>query len=194
MGKAGRKAGIGNKDTDLELERPDCPNCGNFMKSSGKDWKCTSCSTSIQKVKRDTGIKNYNESLGFDPESAEKHAIKCSKGKRLLITSAQNNSEVSVKSLKSLKQAAKHYKCEIAVIPSHYRNTTLWNKEDVKEFDPLIKPYLVKGEFKFGNIKVKSDVRIQPTTINPLAGKHSHSGKSWVIFSHPQQQLEPVEQ
>jgi len=184
----GRKGVIIND----EIPRPDCHECGAFMRSHTRDWLCTECGACVLKINKDESIKSYNETLGFDPDEAEKHAKKCAKGKRLIITSAQNNSEVDYKFLKSLKQAAKHYDCEIAIIPSHYRNVTLWAKGHSKEFDESIKPYLVKGEIQFNNIKIKSDVRIQPTAVNPLSGKQSHGGSDWLIFGHPQLCRDPI--
>ena len=188
-------SGRGNKGVivDDSIERPDCPECGGFMKSNGKkDWACTECGKHVQKVKKDEGIKAFNDSLGFDPILAIDHARKCEKGKRLIVTSAQNNSEVDYLFLKSLKQAAKFYKCDIAIIPSHYRNVTLWNKGDEKEFDFSVLPYLVKSDIQFGNVKIRPDAKIQPTTLNPLSGKHAHAGHDWLVFGHPQLAREPV--
>lgn len=188
-------AGRGNRGVGVidDPDRPDCPECGGWMKSKGqREWKCIECNKAIVKTRLDQSIKAYNESLGFDVTLAEAHAEACAKGKRLLVTSAQNNSEVDQKFLKSLKQAALFYNCELAIIPSHYRNLTLFKKGDVKEYDPTVVPYLVKGEIQFGNVKIKSDVRIQPTTVNPLGGKQSHGGQDWIVFGHPQLAREPV--
>lgn len=194
MGSVGG-SGRGNKGVTRvdDPERPDCPECDGFMKSDGKkQWRCAECAKVVTKAKLSNSIKNYNEALGFDPNLAEAHAKKCAKGKRLIITSAQNNSETDIKFFKALKQAAAHYKCELAIIPSHYRNVTLWSKGDEKEFDDILKPYLIKGEIQFNNIKVKSDVRIQPTSVNPLGGKQSHGGQHSIVFGHPQLSREPV--
>jgi len=192
-------SGRGNKGVIVngDIERPECPKCSGFMKSNGDKWKCTDsteagCNLQIIKVKKDEQINNYNNSLGFDIDSAEGHAKECANGQRLIITSAQNNSEVEIKFLKSLKRACKFYNCNLAVIPSHYRNVTLYNKGDEKEFDGLLSPYLVKGEMQFGNVKIKSDVRVQPTSVNPLGGKQSHGGSDWIVLGHPQLCREPV--
>ena len=195
--KGGSGRGMKGVTVNNDEERPDCPICGGFMKSSGSEWNCTDqydggCIKWITKSPADGGIKNYNESLGFDTDAAEAHARGCEKGQRLILTSAQNNSEADVSFLKSLKRACKYYKCELAVIPSHYRNLTLFTKGDKKEFDGLLAPYLVKSDINFGNFKIKSDVRIQPTSVNPLGGKWSHSGASSVVFGHPQLCREPV--
>ena len=177
-------------------DRPDaCARCGGFMKSKGASWACTNseCGHMPRKVTLDSSIKKYNETIGFDPDTAEAHARQCEKPKRLILTSAQNNSEVFDKALRSLRQAKKYFgDCEIGIIPSHYRNTTLYSKGDKKEFDDLLKPYLVKSTIQFGNVEIKSDVRVQPTTVNPLSGKHSHGGKDWIVLGHPQLTRESV--
>jgi hypothetical protein len=175
-----------------EIARPDCHECGNFMRSHGPEWHCTTCNARCLKVKKDEGIKAYNDSKGFDVARAESHARKCEKKKRLIITSAQNNSECFIKGLKSLKQAAEFYKCELAVIPSHYRNVTLWSKGDKKEFDPLIVPYLVSSTIHFGNYQIHSDIKIQPTAVNPLSAMDSIGGADSLIVGHPQQMRTPV--
>ena len=188
-------SGRGHKGRTVvdDPNRPEeCSRCGGFMKSSGESWRCTECGYKPRKHTLDASIKAFNESLGFDPDVAEAHAQACAKGKRLIVTSAQNNSEVDRRFLKALLQACKYYNCELAIIPSHYRNITLFKKGDVKEFDPIIHKYLVKGEIQFGHVKIKSDVRIQPTTVNPLGGKQSHGGQDWIVFGHPQLAREPV--
>jgi hypothetical protein len=166
------------------------------MKSGGKRWKCTEpeCGKEILKVTHDQSIKKFNDSLGFDRDKAEAHALKCTKGKRLLVTSAQNNSEAAVKCWKTLKNIAKHYKCNIAVMSSHYRNRdeTKLDPDMVKEFDPLLEDYMVAGDFQFNNVMLRADARIRPTTLNPLSGKQAHGGPLWQIFGHPQTSLEPV--
>ena len=188
-------SGRGNRGVvvNQEMDRPDCPECGGFMKSNGvKMWCCTDCGKKLTKVTKDEGIKRFNDALGFDPIPAEALARKCEKSKRIIISSAQNNSELDHSFFKALKQAADYYNCPLAVIPSHYRNVTLWSKEDTKEFDPFVKPYLVKSDIQFGDVKIRPDVKIPPTTLNPLSGKHAHAGRDWLVFGHPQLAREPV--
>jgi hypothetical protein len=164
------------------------------MKSNGKkDWKCQSCGSCHQKSFIKGPRDDFRVSWGFDTDSAEKHARRCEKGKRLLVTSAQNNTEVDFNFLESLKQAAKYYKCDIAIIPVHYKNVTLFKRDDKKEWFPDVLPYLVKGDIQFNNVLIRSDVKINATTLWPLAGKQAHGGPhKWTVFGHPQIQSEPV--
>jgi hypothetical protein len=39
-----------------------------------------------------------------------------------------------------------------------------------------VKPYLVKGDIQFGNVLIRSDVKINATTLWPLSGKQAHGG------------------
>lgn len=189
-------SGAGNKGKAViqDPERPECHRCGGFMRSNKDEWRCTDtdCGASVLKIKKDASIRAYNESLGFDPEPAERHAQKCKKKKRLIVTSAQNNSPVFLKAFKALLHACQYFNAELAVIPVHYFNKSLWTKGDVKEYDKVLKPYLVKGSFEFGNVVIHSDVRISPTAVNPLSGFHSHDGRKWSLYGHPQVCREPV--
>lgn len=189
-------SGRGNKGVSMitDPNRPDgCPICQGYMKSSGKNrWRCTNCDKQLAKNPIAAQIEKYNKNLGFNPELAEAHARRCEKADVLILTSAQNNSQTFVEGLASLKQAAKYKKCEIGVIPSHYINMDLWSKEDEKSYCPEITPYLLKSTVQFSNVQIKADVRINPTTVNPLGGKHSHGGKHWLVIGHPQLCREPV--
>jgi len=187
----GRKKETPNNDLKGD-DRPNCNRCGGWVKSDGsKDWKCQGCGHYMRKAR-----KQQNEEMiwGFDTDKATNHARKCEKGKRLIVTAAQNNTDVDSKFFKSLKQAAKYYKCEIAVIPIHYKNTTLFTRAEdyLKSWDKSVSDYLVHTDIDFNNHVVRSDVRINATTLWPLSGKESHGGDMSVIFGHPQVALEPV--
>jgi hypothetical protein len=163
------------------------------MKSDGQDWRCTDegCGIYVKKVSKNLSIQKFNNSLGFNPKPAEDHAVKCAQSERLIITCAVNNAPAHVKSLRSLQQYSEHLNCPIAVIPAHYINKNVFNVGDEKEYDELLHPYLVKGEFLFGNVLVHSDVRINPTAVNPLSGLQSHGGRKWGLYGHCQLAREP---
>jgi len=187
-----RGSGRGNKAVAvISGKRPDCPRCGGFLKSNGSNrWLCTSCNFNPTKSMRNTMLAT-DMSWGFDTETAERHARRCERPVRLLVTSAQHNTKVHAGFLRALKAAAKHYKCHIAMVPVHYRNVSLMHN-DPKEWVDDVKPYLVKSDIRFGNAVIKSDVRVNATTLHPLAGKQAHGGKHWMIFGHPQVACEPV--
>ena len=73
--------------------RPDCPSCGGFMRSDGKhQWMCNdeACGKKVVKAPK-RSVEDFTKQWGFDIEAAEKYAQKCQKYKRLIVTSAQNN-------------------------------------------------------------------------------------------------------
>ena len=191
----GRKKGVPSKK-NMQDNRPSCHKCGGFMRSDGAcGWRCTECAA--WKEKDDSPRKKQDNEVfdwGFDTEKATEHARKCEKGKRLIVTTAQNNTDLHSEFFKALKQAAKYYNCEIAVIPSHYKNITSFSKaeEYIKDWDKAVQPYLVHTDIEFNNHLIRSDVRINSTTIWPLSGKNAHGGDRSVIFGHPQVSLEPV--
>lgn len=190
-----RGSGRGNKgQAVIDDERPSCPVCDGFMKSNGKQWTCTdpTCRKAVLKVKVTDLYDEYRIKWGFETGPAEAHARACEKKKRLIVTSAQNNTDVDLPFWQSLKQCAKHYKCEIAVMPSHYQNKTTWQPGDDKYWVREVAPYLVKSDIEFDNVLIKSDVRIQPSTLWPLDGKQSHGGEHDIIFGHPQLARQPV--
>ncbi len=194
MAKSSGGSGRGNKGVAvLDIERPQCPLCSGFMKSDGKkQWMCSDCGKKLVKnSKKDDRINQYL-SAGFDTIAATKHARRCERQVRLIVTSAQHNTPIHSSFLASLQVAATYYKCQIAVIPSHYKNITLFSKQDKKKWDDEIERYLVHTDINFGNLKIKSDVRINATTLFPLSGKQAHGHGKWLVFGHPQVACEPV--
>lgn len=193
-------SGRGNRGVAMidDPMRPDgCPWCGSFVVSWGsKDWRCSNkeCGYSMKKVSKRTGaIKRMaHAGAGFDTDAAAKHAKLCANKKRVIVTSAQHNTPLHEGFFKSLKQAARYYGCEIAVIPSHYKNITLMSKQERKAWQPDIEPYLVAGDIAIGNVIIKSDVRINATALWPLANKQAHGGTHSVVFGHPQVACEPI--
>lgn len=186
-------SGRGKKGVEVisDPTRPECKRCGGFMKSNGaKDWQCSDCG--YNQVKAPKRQDDFLTSWGFDTERAENHAKKCEKKKRIIVTSAQNNTDVFSPFWKALKQAAACYKAEIAVIPVHYKNITLMEKDQSKEWCKQVSPYLVKGDIQFNNVLIRSDMKINATSLNPLQGKQPHGGNNWVVFGHAQMAMEPV--
>lgn len=193
-------SGRGNRGVAVVQDetRPDCPECGGWMKSDGKDWNCTSCDKHLRKDSR-RGSKSrkkkddFFNTWGFNTAAASAYAADCHQAERIIVTSAQNNTEPEVAFLQSLKVCAEHYGARLVVVPTQLQTFGLFDKDKPeKEWHPSVAPYLVKGDIEIGNVTIRSDVRIKPTTINPLAGKHGHCGSRWVIFGHPQHMMEPV--
>jgi len=181
-------SGRGNIGTAVvDTDRPDCPLCGGFLHSEGKRWYCKACNYGpLKEHKKSNAISRLRkEPAGFDTVAAEKHARRCEKGKRLVVTSAQNNTDVNPEFFASLKTLANYYSANIAIIPNHYKNVTLTTNEK-KQWVDEVTPFLVKTDINFGSLKVKSDARINATTRHPLASKGPINGSTWTVFGHPQ--------
>ena len=190
-------SGRGNSGVNvLHDVRPDCPKCGGFLKSKGRRWLCINKDCRHNPVKHPTKnttiIQAANLTDGFNTTLAEKHARKCEKFRRIIVTSAQHNTGVHDEFFQALKQCAKYYGAEIAVIPCHYKNISLFSKKDKKEWVDEVEPYLVKSNIEFGNLVVKSDVRVNATTLSPLSGKQAHGHGKHLVFGHAQVACEPV--
>lgn len=189
-------SGRGNKGVSVidDPNRPDCPACGSYMKSNGKDWTCTECRKHIRK-RRKTAAEpdDFFNIWGFDVGAAESYAKECRQADRIIVTSAQNNTQPEKAFLKSLEVAAEFYNAKLIIIPVHYQTKGLFDKQkEEKYWFSDVSKYLVKGDIEIGNITIRPDVKINATTVNPLSGKHGHCGNRWVVFGHPQHMMEPV--
>lgn len=178
----------------IDGERPSCPECDGFMKSNGKrDWKCTNSQCGIFVVKNPVygrGRFNRVEFHGYPRREALQRAADISQAERIIVTSAQNNTDVCQAFLKSLENCAEHYGAKLAVIPVSYKTKTLFEQDEEKHWKPELFKYLVAGDVEIGNVTIRADVKINATTLNPLTGKHGHCGERWVVFGHPQHQME----
>lgn len=193
-------SGRGNRGVSVVQDdnRPDCHRCGGWMKSDGKDWRCTECKASKRKDSHRTAnsphlTDKFHDIDGFDSAHASHYAGECQQAARIIVTSAQNNTEPEAAFLRALKVCADYYGAKLVIIPTQLQTFGLFDKEKPdKEYHPAVVPYLVKGDIEIGNVTIRSDVRIKPTTVNPLSGKHGHCGSRWVVFGHPQHMMEPV--
>ena len=193
-------SGRGNVGVSVvdDPNRPDCPKCAGFMRSKGNRWCCTSCKKEYLKNGiRNSIINKEMEKDGYDREAAEAYA-KSIEGayemgcKSFVITSAQNNTPAFKAFLESLHIYCKYKKAKLIIIPVHYRNVTAWQQGDVKHFDSYIEPYLVHGDISLGHLLIRSHVRLEAPSANPLMGKQAHGGDKWIVFGNPQHRLEPV--
>lgn len=194
--------GRGHKGvTVVDGHRPDCPLCQGFMKSNGKQWRCTQCGKC--KLKEPIGRagfqeEEFNNIFGYDTDRALAYANKieseynAGKTKRFVFTSAQNNTGPFRAFFDSLKKYCDHNNARLAIIPSHYKNVTAWDKGDEKEWDNEFIQYLVHGDIELGKLLVRAHVKINATSVWPLSGKAGHGGDHWILFGHPQHAMESV--
>lgn len=115
--------------------------------------------------------------------------------KYYMITWAQNNTKVHDGLWREMMAYRKKLNAELHVILGRYKNPTSIRESDSSEewWDAKILPY---ADAKRHNIHkyltLLSDVKTQPTAINPLTGMEGFSGLSSSILGHPKQQFKVV--
>jgi hypothetical protein len=116
--------------------------------------------------------------------------------KRFIITFAQNNTPVHTGFLNNLEAYSKFIGADIHVIAGRYKNpTSVWtqNQEDNEWWDSKIVPYLDANRHDIHKfVSILSDIKIQPTAVNPMTGMQGVSGINSCIFGSPKVQLEMI--
>lgn len=152
--------------------------------------------TSIRTVQK--WVKALNLKEKPDQESPEFKKAKerkfNSKKKRFIITWAQNNTIVHERFLFNIEAYAKKINADIHVIAGRYKNPTSVFTD--KEFDrwhgPVLKYLDAARHDVHKYLSIMSDVKIQPTAVNPMTGMQGMSGINSCIFGSPKVQLEMI--
>lgn len=143
-----------------------------------------------------------SEKLGFkekkdvEPEQyllAKQKEIDDTK-KRFLISWGQNNTPVHKGLLFNMEQYAAHINAEILVIAGRYKNpTSVFTDYDYEYWESEILPYLdAKRHDIHKYVSIMSDIKIQPTAVNPMTGMQALSGINSCVFGSPKVQLEMI--
>jgi hypothetical protein len=146
------------------------------------------CSTKL-------GLK---EKVEIEPEQYVKAKARVHDGtkKRFIITSAQNATKVNKRFLKNIEKYSEHINADILVIPFRYRNpTSVWsnNQENDDWWDLSINKYLSLNRHNLNNgISVLADVKIQPTSSQPLQGLEGMTGDHSCVVGHPRMELKAL--
>jgi len=119
------------------------------------------------------------------------------KGKsKFIITWAQNNTPVHTKFLKNIEKYAEFIDADIHVIAGRYKNpTSVWtNQQENEEFwDDKIVKYLDANRHDIHKfVSILSDIKIQPTAVNPMTGMQALSGVNSSVFGSPKVQMEMI--
>lgn len=118
------------------------------------------------------------------------------KGKRFLITAAQNSTPVEPTWWGVLLAAADKLDAELVVIPLRYKNPTsafAGSQQNSEHWAPEVMPYLYNQRCKLNrNLTLLGDIKIQPTAETPLTGAEGISHASSGIIGHTKLQLKTV--
>lgn len=130
------------------------------------------------------------------PLPPKKRFFRPLRGKRFIVTAAQNATPVHSAFFEALKTAAKRLKAELIVIPIRYKNpTSLWTDDQEKDewWVSDVRPYLHNVRKKLGqHLVLAGDVKTVPTASSPLTGFESLTGAESCIIGHPRMQFKTV--
>lgn len=139
------------------------------------------------------GIKEKKE---IDPEQFEKAKIReLNKEKQtFIITWAQNGTKPHKEFFNNIKAYANYRNADIHVIAGRYKNpTSVFTDRKYDTWDEELTPYLdANRHIIHGNLSIMSDIKIQPTAINPMTGMVGFSGQNSCIFGSPKIQFEVI--
>ena len=141
---------------------------------------------------------DFKEKLDAEPEQytiAKERVFDKSK-KRFIVTWAQNNTPVHPNFLKNIEAYGNFIDADIHVIAGRYKNpTSIWsqNQQEDENWDKLVVPYLDANRHDIHKyVSILSDIKIQPTAVNPMVGMRALSGVNSCIFGGPKVHLEMI--
>jgi hypothetical protein len=116
--------------------------------------------------------------------------------KRFIITFAQNATKIHEKFFNNIKAYANFIDADIHIIAGRYRNpTSVWSKNNETDewWDSNLLPYLDANRHNIHKyVSILSDVKIQPTAVNPMNGMQGLSGINSCVFGSPKLQMEMI--
>ena len=116
--------------------------------------------------------------------------------KIFLITSAQNATPINDNLWANMKAYAKKIHADILVIPYRYKNPTsvfTAKQESDDWWDKNLHDHLTLNRHNLNNgIAVLSDIKIQPTSAQPLNGLEGMTGDHSCVVGHPRMELKTI--
>jgi hypothetical protein len=141
---------------------------------------------------------NFKEKPEIEPEqySKAKERVFDKNKKRFLITWAQNNTPVHQGLLHNMEAYATFLGADMHVIAGRYKNpTSIWSQaqQEDETWDGLVVPYLDANRHDIHKyVSILSDIKIQPTAVNPMTGLQALSGINSCIFGSPKVHMEMI--
>lgn len=147
----------------------------------------------VQKWAKKLGLKEKSEVESPEFIKAKERKINPKK-KRFIITWAQNDTPVHRKFLSNLEEYAKFIKADIHVIAGRYKNpTSVFTDRSYDRWHSRVTPYLDAARHDVHKyLSIMSDVKIQPTAVNPMTGLEGMSGINSCVFGSPKVQLDMI--
>jgi transposase len=116
------------------------------------------------------------------------------KKKRFIITWAQNSTDVHENFISNIEAYAKFINADIHVIAGRYKNpTSVFTDKEYDVWPDRILQYLDAGRHEVHkHMWIMSDVKIQPTAVDPMTGLQGMSGINSCVFGSPKVQMETI--
>lgn len=114
--------------------------------------------------------------------------------RRFIITWAQNNTPVHERFFRNMEKYAEYIEADIHVIAGRYQNpTSIFASKGEEFWEKRVLPYLDANRHDIHKyVSIMSDVKIQPTAVNPMTGLQGLSAESSCIFGAPKMQMETI--
>jgi hypothetical protein len=116
------------------------------------------------------------------------------KKKRFIITWAQNDTPVHENFISNIEAYAGHIGADIHVIAGRYKNpTSVFTDKNYDTWSERIIDYLDAGRHEVHkHMWIMSDVKIQPTAVDPMTGLQGMSGINSCVFGSPKVHMETI--
>ena len=114
--------------------------------------------------------------------------------KRFIISWAQNDTPVHEQFISNLEKYAEFIDADIHIIAGRYKNpTSVFTDKKYETWEERIGDYLDANRHDVHKyLSIMSDVKIQPTAVDPMTGLQGMSGINSCIFGSPKVQLEMI--
>jgi hypothetical protein len=116
------------------------------------------------------------------------------KKKRFIITWAQNDTPVHEAFISNIEDYAKLIDADIHIIAGRYKNpTSVFTDKNYDTWSDRIEKYLDANRHEIHKyLWIMSDVKIQPTSVDPMTGLQGMSGINSCIFGSPKVHMETI--
>jgi hypothetical protein len=147
----------------------------------------------VQKWASKLGLKEKSDIESPDLIKAKNRTYN-QKKRRFIISWAQNNTPVHERFLKNMEEYARVIKADIHIIAGRYKNpTSVFTDKNHDTWHDSIKKYLDAARHDVHKyVSIMSDVKIQPTAVNPMTGLQGMSGINSCVFGSPKVQMEMI--
>lgn len=140
----------------------------------------------------------FKEKVDVEPEQYVKAKARVydDSKKRFIISWAQNNTPIHSPFMKNMEVYADFIDADIHIIAGRYKNpTSVWTTEQASDefWHDDVLPYLDANRHDIHKyVSILSDIKIQPTAVNPMTGLQALSGINSCIFGSPKVQMEMI--